>query len=336
MIDVHAHLFFDELLGGAGAFGPRVESGPDGHRLVTGAMEWPIGDPALLSASPAERLAALDAAVIDRQVVSISPLWLFHHAPHDLAEAFAGRANDLIAAWCAETAGRGLALAQLPTQRSEAAADELRRCVRELGMVGGYLGSDARAHLDDPDLDPVYEACQELDVPLFIHAAMPGIDGPPGDPRLDRWTGQAVLGYPIEDTIAATSFLLGDTLDRHPELDVCLSHAGGGIALLWGRLAAFARTSRSPVDETRLRAHLRRLWFDVHVHSDDALSLVERALPSDHLVFGSNFGGWDAESPEESVAPGLADNATRLLRLAPTDRPATVRRNDPSSERAHP
>lgn len=335
MIDVHAHLFFDELLGAAGSYGPRVEPGPGGYQLVTGGMEWPIGDPALLSVSPSDRLAALDAAGIEQQVVSISPLWLFHHAPHELAESFAVRANDLIAAWCAETTARGLAVAQLPTQRPEAAADELRRCVRDLGMIGGYLGSDAKAQLDGTDLDPVYEACQELDVPLFLHPAMPGVDGPPGDPRLDRWAGQAVLGYPLEDTIAASTFLLGDVLDRHPDLDVCLSHAGGGIALMWGRLSAFARTPRSPVDEARLQDHLRRLWFDVHVHSADALAFVERVLPPDHLVFASNFGGWDSEPAGGSADPRLADNAVRLLRLDRGDLPSAQRRAALLTERGH-
>lgn len=316
MIDVHAHLFFDELLGAAGDYGPRIERGPAGHQLVTGGMTWPIGDPALLAVTPEDRMAALDAAGIDTQVVSISPLWLFHHAAPDVAESFARRANDLLAGWCQQTGGRGLALAQLPTQRPQEAAAELRRCVRELDMAGAYIGSDARAHLDDPDLDPVYRACQELDVPLFVHAAMPGIDGPSGDPRLQRWTGQAVIGYPIEDTIAASSFLLGTVLDRHPELDVCLAHAGGGVAMLWGRLCAFARTSRSPVTEAQLRDHMQRLWFDMHVHSEEAHGLVRSVANPGRLVFGSNFGGWDSESSDQPLDPALVGNARQLLRLA--------------------
>jgi aminocarboxymuconate-semialdehyde decarboxylase len=316
MIDVHAHLFFDELLGTAGPYGPHVVSGPDGHLLRSGSMEWPIAGPESLSVSAQDRTTALDAAGIAQQVVSISPLWLFHHAPYDVAEPFAVRANDLLARWCQQSGGRGLAVAQLPTQRPEVAAAELTRCVRELGMVGAYLGSDARPHLDDPELDPIYSACEALDVPLFVHAAMPGIDGAPGDPRLDRWVGHAVLGYPLEDTIAASAFLFGDVLDRHPDLDVCLSHAGGAVAMLWGRLSAFARTARSPVDEERLQEHLRRLWFDVHVHSADAEALVRKVVAPDRLVFGSNFGGWDSESPDEQVHPDLEANARRLLRLA--------------------
>lgn len=315
MIDVHAHLFFDELLGQAGSYGPRIENTVDGSRLVTGRMSWPLASRSALVVSPDDRTRALDQAGIDLQIATISPLWFFHHAPPAIAEPFARKANDLLAQWCAQTAGRVRPLAQLPTQDPAAAAAELRRCVQELGMLGGFIGSDARRHLDDAVLDPIYSACEQLDVPLFVHSAMSGVDGPPGDPRLDRWIGHAVLGYPLEDTIAVSSFLLGDVLDRHPNLDVCFSHGGGAIPLLWGRLTAFAHTARSPVDPDTLQRHMRRLWFDQHLHFDAGIRLLQEVTDPSHLVFGSNFGGWDSEHLGAGDGGGLARNARNLLRL---------------------
>jgi aminocarboxymuconate-semialdehyde decarboxylase len=315
MIDVHAHLFFEELLGAAGEFGPRIEPGPEGHQLVTGTMCWPVSGPRALAEDPQDRIAALDRAGVDLQIASLSPLWLFHHAAATLAVPFARRANDLLAAWCVRTGGRVRPLAQLPAQDATAAAAELTRCVAEHGALGGFIGSDARPHLDSTDLDPVYEACVRLDVPLFVHAAMPGIDGPPGDPRLDRWTGHAVLGYPLEDTVAVTAFLLGDVLDRHPGLDVCFSHGGGAVPFLWGRLQAFAGTTRSPVDRDTLTRRMHRLWFDQHVHHAGAVRLLHEVAHPDHLVFGSNFGGWDAEHTGPLRDDALAANGRALLRL---------------------
>lgn len=315
MIDVHAHLFFDELLGQAGAYGPRIEDTQPGCSLITGAMSWPLASRSALAVSPGARVQALDQAGIDLQIATISPLWLFHHAPAAIALPFATRANDLLGHWCEKTDGRIRPLAQLPTQDPAAAAEELRRCVEKFGALGGFIGSDARPHLDSTDLDPIYSACEQLDVPLFIHAAMPGIDGPAGDPRLDRWIGHAVLGYPLEDTVAVSSFLLGDVLDRHPNLDVCFSHGGGAIPLLWGRLTAFAHTVRSPVDPDTLHAHLQRLWFDQHLHFDAGVRLLREVANPAHLVFGSNFGGWDAEHGHSHPDHALASNARTLLRL---------------------
>jgi aminocarboxymuconate-semialdehyde decarboxylase len=316
MIDVHAHLFFDELLGEADEYGPRVVVDPDDTHLVTGAMSWRIAHRRAPFIRPADRVEALDQAGIDLQIASISPLWLFHHAEPALAERFARRANDLMAQWCVGTNGRVRGLAQLPTQDADAAARELTRAVTELGLIGGFIGSDARVHLDDPDLDPLYTACERLDVPLFIHAAMPGIDGPAGDPRLKRWIGDAVLGYPWEDTIAVSTLLLSDVLDRHPGLDVCFSHGGGTIPYLMGRLHAFAGTAFSPVTRDALDQHLQRLWFDDHLHSSAAARLLRETADPTHIVYGSNFGGWDFEAPEAGGPSSDTDaNARVLLRL---------------------
>ena len=63
---------------------------------------------------------------------------------------------------------------------------------------------------------------------------------------------------------------------------------------------------------------LSRLWFDNHLNNDNSLALFTELVGDDHLVFGTNFAGWDA--PEDLAShrppPKLADNARRLLRVA--------------------
>ena len=62
----------------------------------------------------------------------------------------------------------------------------------------------------------------------------------------------------------------------------------------------------------------RRLWFDVHVHDEGSVALLaERADPA-HLVFGTNFAGWDSDADDTPTGPWartLTANAERLLRL---------------------
>ncbi|MES2171115.1 MAG: amidohydrolase family protein, partial [Actinomycetota bacterium] len=134
---------------------------------------------------------------ISRQVVSLSPLWLFHTAPAPVATAFARRANDLLAEWCGADRTRLAGMASLPAQDVGAAIVELERSVTELGLVGGYIGTDARPGLDDPDLDDLYSACVDLDVPLFVHSTMGRVGASVVDPRLDRWMGGVIYGYPV-------------------------------------------------------------------------------------------------------------------------------------------
>lgn len=318
MIDVHAHLFFDELLGTAGDVGPFVERDADGvATLITGGYRYRIGAVASLDRDPDERLAALDAAGIDIQVLSASPLWFFPHIDPSTAAAFARRYNDLLATWTGARPDRLKALATLPVGDVGAAVTELRRCVGELGMVGACIGTDARSDLDDPELDELYGACVDLDVPLFVHSIVRGVDGPDGDPRLRRWLRDVTLGYPFEETVAATSLILGGVLARHRALDICLSHGGGTMPFLLGRIRSWVATGAAPIDVEQFDRDFARLWFDTHVHSPASAALLVQTAQPDRLVLGTNFGGWDSAAPTE-VADLPIDTtaaARRLLRL---------------------
>ena len=318
MIDTHAHLFFDELLGTVGELGPNLERGSDGAAtLVSGGFRYRIGPVSSLDRRPEERLEQLDAAGIDVQVVSASPLWYFSHTPAEVTSPFTRRYNDLLAEWAGADTSRLKALATLPVQQTGLAVAELERAVSKLGMRGAVIGTDARRGLDDPELDDLYAACVDLDVPLFVHSVVNGVDGPSGDPRLHRWLGDVVLGYPFEETIAATAILLGGVLERHPRLDLCLSHGGGATPYLIGRIRAWISSGAAPIGLEEFDRNFQKLWFDVHVHAEGSASLLMNTANRDRLVLGTNFGGWDSASPAEldELALDVTANALRLLRL---------------------
>ena len=68
-----------------------------------------------------------------------------------------------------------------------------------------------------------------------------------------------------------------------------------------------------------LEHSLSRLWFDTHVHDDAAFQLLKQHVGTDHLVYGTNFSGWDQEQgllePPNTDGVDLVGNACRLLRL---------------------
>ncbi|MGA1075396.1 MAG: amidohydrolase family protein, partial [Ilumatobacteraceae bacterium] len=172
---------------------------------------------------------------------------------------------------------------------------------------------------DDERLDPFWSAAVELDVPVFVHPAPWGIDGPLRDERIRKYDLDLSVGFMFDETIAVACLVYGGVLDRHPGLDVCVSHGGGACAYMLGRLQhqgtvrPWAR--QRPVD---FAAGLRRLWFDQHVHDDDSLWLLERKVGRDRLVVGTNLAGWDAptEPAEIPYREEYDDNARRLLRLS--------------------
>jgi aminocarboxymuconate-semialdehyde decarboxylase len=54
-------------------------------------------------------------------------------------------------------------------QDPELAIQELQRC-KEIGLAGVEIGSHVNDwNLNDPNILPVFEACQDLDMCVFIH-----------------------------------------------------------------------------------------------------------------------------------------------------------------------
>ena len=331
MIDLHAHVVLESTLGAAGPYGPELDEGDE----ATGALPcYRVGGYTLTGVRYRNsafmdlglRIAMMDNLGIDFQVLSPNPLTYFSHIESEWAIAFCQRHNDELAALVALAPDRLAGFAQLPMQDPDAAAIELHRAVRELGLVAPYVGTDVGVPLDHLSLDVIYATCVELDVPLFIHPAPDGIDSTRRDERLARFDGDLWLGFLYEETLAVSTLVLGGVLDRHPLLDVCISHGGGATAWLAERLAHAASTRPWSTDELRepgaMQQRLQRFWWDAHVGGPKALSALIDTFGTDHLVAGTNLAGWDqSEDPshgDERLSAIFDRNARRLLRLTPT------------------
>lgn len=321
-IDIHAHAVLEGSMHQAGVHGPELgdqdSDSPwfrvgdyrlDGVRYAGG----PFMDLQL-------RIAAMDAVNLDFQVLSPNPLTYFHFIDATQATAFCRAHNLALAEQVALAPERVAAFAALPMQDVNAAIRELRFAVLELGMLGGYIGTDVGRPLNDPALDPFYACCVDLDVPLFFHPAPAGIDGPSGDPNLLQFDLDLLTGFAAQETIAVATLIYGGVLLRHPALDICISHAGGAIASLIGRLdRACVKRAWVPQAlqyEGAFEEALQRLWFDTHVHDDRVLSFFRSLVGDQRLLLGTNFSGWDQHQLE--VDPDLmrlfTTNAKRLFR----------------------
>lgn len=323
VIDIHAHAVLERTMGAAGRFGPEV--GTD----AAGKPWFRIGDYFLhgvkYRGSPfmeAElRLARMIDAGIEFQVLSPNPLTYFHYIDAAEAVAFCRRHNDALAELVSRYPFALGGLAALPMQDPDAACAELERAVRELGLWGACVGTDFPGRtLDHADFDPLYRQFTALDVPLFLHPAPAGIDGPPGDPNLKRFDLDIISGFASQETLAVATLFFGGVLERHPTLDLCVSHGGGAIALLAGRVQqAGMKRPWAPEwtrDEGAFGRFLRKLWLDTHLPDDRSLAVLTNLVGTDRLVFGTNFAGWDQPPHLEPSATAAlyAGNARRLLR----------------------
>ncbi len=320
MIDVHAHTVLPGVMGCAGQYGPELGTGPEGRprfrvgNYILDGVDY-SGTPFM---DPDIRLRVNDHLGIELQVLSPNPITYFHHVEAEVADEFCRWHNEELAEVVAGHPDRFRGFAQLPMQDPQLAATELERSVNDLGLVGAYIGTDFGIDFDDERLDPVWAAAVTLDVPIFVHPAPWGIDGPLRDERIRRYDLDLSVGFMFEETLALVCVIYGGVLDRHPGLDLCFSHGGGAAAYMAGRLHHQGRSRPwardNPVD---FAAGLKRLWYDNHVHDDESLALLEAKVGRDRLVVGTNLAGWDAPSEPEEIpyVEAYDDNARRLLRL---------------------
>ena len=190
MIDLHAHVVLESVLGAAGPHGPELDDGDprraDHRASGSGTTSWwacgyrgPFMD-------VGARLAAMDEAGIDLQVPSPNPLTFFAHVEADGRRRSAGATTTSSPRRRHRPRPPG-GLAQLPMQDPRRAADELRRPSASSTCSAPHVGTDLGRPLDDPAFDVVWSACTDLDVPSSSTRRPTGSTAPARDERLARF-----------------------------------------------------------------------------------------------------------------------------------------------------
>ncbi len=186
----------------------------------------------LLQDTDSQRLADMDASGIEMAVLSLAAPCLQDVADPGRAVQSAAAANDALADIVGAHPDRYAALAALPLQDPSAAADELERCVRQLGFKGalanGYssIGNlDTAAYYDEPQYLPFWERVAALDVPFYLHPRNPL----PTERRIYQ-SREALLGptwaFTVETATHALRLIVSGLFDRVPGLTIVLGHMG--------------------------------------------------------------------------------------------------------------
>lgn len=121
----------------------------------------------------AQRLAHMDAAGIDLAILSMTcpGVQLFDA---DTAVALARDSNDELAKAIRKHPNRFAGLCAIAPHAPQAACGEIERAVNQLGLKGVIVNSHTQGHyLDEEQFWPILEACEALDVPLYLHPNTP-------------------------------------------------------------------------------------------------------------------------------------------------------------------
>jgi aminocarboxymuconate-semialdehyde decarboxylase len=294
-VDFHAHVipapYLDEVRAGR-VPGMRTERSGGGEVLevAAGAPSGPMAQRIALSPAWLDsraRLAAMAAAGVDVQVVSVVQFIYHYWLDAGRGAELARVANDGVAAMVAADRRRFAGMATVPLQDGPASVAELERAHGELGFRAVEIGTHVNGMpLDAPALAPFWARAETLGMVVFIHPYAPlGIE------HLGAYYLHNLLGNPFDTTLAVSRLLFGGVFERHPRLRVCLAHGGGALPAVIGRLEKGYEVFEvcRAHGAGRPAGYLGRLWYDTITHDVTALEALVARVGAGRVLLGSDY-----------------------------------------------
>lgn len=277
-----------------------------------------------------ERIAAMDEAGIDIFVLSQTSPGVQAEKDAGVAVKRAREANDYMQGLIRQHPDRYRGFAHLAMQDVQAARDELKRCVEELGFLGAMVNGNTNGiYLDDECYQPFWERAVELGVPVYIHPANPHIQ--PYVLNGYSVLQGAVWGWTTDNSSHFLRLLFSGLFDRFPELTIILGHMGETLPyFLWRIDSRYATSNNSaglkkekPSDY--FRSNL--IITTTGVCQDSSLQCAIAEMGVDRVLFSVDYPYEDATHAADWIetTPVLTDqaqrdkvcfrNAERVLRL---------------------
>lgn len=289
IVDVHAHAMSEDLIREAARTprpGAHYEILPDGNYFIRGygvmdRLMWDLEG----------RLESLERRGIDLQLIAPPPPILANQHGAVGAE-IAIRMNQETAKLVARGGGRLGGLVALPLGAPETAPEVIRRAVGDHGFKGAAISTSAGGKpLDLPEFEPMWATLEALGLLVFMHSST-------GVPReaLSDYTLNTVVGWPTETTICVARMIFAGVFERHPELKLVLSHGGGTLPYLAGRLDLVYNAPKYEANPACRRnisrppsSYVKQLYYDTVVASHDSLRFLIDLVGAEHVMFGSDF-----------------------------------------------
>ncbi len=331
-IDTHSHcvprVFLEATRRQEFAPAVQIVAGASGEQLVytgvsygPGAQQrypvletyWDVG----------RRISEMERARVDIALVSPAPFIFHYWAAPRAAAALAQAVNDELAHMVSQSHGRFLGLGQVPLQAPRAAVDEAIRCMDRLGMRGIAIATNVggKKFIWDPAYTELFSAVHARGGVILLHP-----HDVVGAERMQQYYLRNLIGNPTDTGLAAAGLVFSGLFERCPDLKLVLSHGGGILPAVLGRLDHGWRVRPEACHLPQPPStYLRRCFYDTLTHSREGLRFLIDLFGADHVVLGSDYpfdmGTPDPAALVEEAARGdelphiLGNNAAALLGL---------------------
>jgi aminocarboxymuconate-semialdehyde decarboxylase len=211
---------------------------------------------------------------------------------------------------------------ELPVGYPAVALKELSRVAGKPGAVAVHLPNSlaGREYLFEPAFAPVLARVEDLGLPLLIHP----LDGIPnfyaGGRLNDPYSGNNPnaaeslfpgltnsIGETFEQATTVSKLIVSGTMDKYPDLQIVIAHAGGAFPYIVGRLDRGGGSGRLKYP---VHAYLRRFYFDNLAWYPLTLKYLIDLVGSDRVVLGTdNMGGGGGQNAGGGPNAGGGQNA---------------------------
>ncbi len=275
----------------------------------------------------------------------------------DMARGLYRAYHHYMTEYCAANSRRLKSMVLAPANDPEWAADVIKQCAKEDWVAAAWPVLPEGLPVDDPDLEPIWRAANEADLPIMFHSFY--VEPPYFPGYRDIWDNSA-MGRTAGQTWGAQRFLsfvlMGGILDRHPNLRVGLLESGHGWLPHWllrlTRQIEYVQGSAPHAKNTPIEyAQMGRVFCGVDLSEGLAMTrAVNDVLGEDVLMFQSDYPhpetifpdhtdavlNWKEALGERATQKLMWQNAKRFLRLTstPWDSEQVARSTPARAERA--
>lgn len=252
-----------------------------------------------------KRIDWMDEHDIDRTLVSVS-------TPNPLSNAFTSEQSTELVRAINDGFGNAQSnhpdhiagLGMLPLREPEAAVAEVNRIVDDLDLCGIALPTATPdGKLSRAELKPTFDTIDDRGLTAFVH---------PHGNRLSQTLSanesflNPLVVFPTETTLQIARLIYDGFFDEH-DFDVVLSHMGGALLHLSGRLERGRREidTRDSRPDKPIIEYLEEFYYDTISFHQPALNAAIDTVGVDHFVFGTDY-----PFDEEDIASGLTDIKT--------------------------
>jgi aminocarboxymuconate-semialdehyde decarboxylase len=286
IIDCHAHLappgLLEDIRAGRDRF-PSIrlieEGGSLGFSFGGGKPTRPVSKPL---SDVGARLAWLDSNGIDRQVVGGWLDMFAYEIPAEEGAAWSRMINAHLANTAREQP-RFIPLATVPLQDGARAAEVLREA-HGMGFKGAMIGTQPKGKggvLDDPSLDPFWEAANDLGSVIFVHPVFEN-----GDDRVHDYGMANAVGRVTDTLIAMSRLIYAGHVTRYANAKIVVGIGGAALPYVIGRLRRNYSLDKKLGDPD---AALAAMYYDTLVQDTRALRYLADIVGADRIMMGSDM-----------------------------------------------